>query len=228
MPLLIKPDKQVLLFIHIPKTGGTSIKSNLNDGIQIAFNYEFKEELPCPPQHFHSGMLERLGVEKLANQSFAITRHPVDRFISEFTYRKKVDWKFKNLDLLTFSLFCKKIYPKNNYIFSNHVRPQSDFIMPTTKFFKIENGMDKVYNTYPEFFHKDGNISPRKNVSKSDSEYIDRFTLKILKELYESDFSKFDYEFDSHKAIIREVSAFKYIRSQFLSSIIAIFYYLSR
>ncbi|NVK56116.1 MAG: sulfotransferase family 2 domain-containing protein [Alteromonadaceae bacterium] len=223
MPLLIKPDNQTLLFVHIPKTAGTSIKSRIKSDIKLALNVEFKQELPCPPQHFHFELLERLGFASYCCDSFAVVRHPLTRFISEFAYLKKVDKKFKHVNLLTFALLCKKIYPINKYIFSNHIRPQSEFISNSTRVFKIEDGISHVYDAYPEFFitEKSKQKSVVANKSNSNSIIADSLSANIVQELYKEDYKNLNYNFTLENISIRNTGLIELIVSHVLSTLIS-------
>lgn len=230
MPLLIEPSERKLLFIHIPKTAGTSLKSKIKKNVNIAFNFEFKNELPCPPQHFHYELLQRLGITELSNESFAIVRHPLARFISEYSYRKRVDKKFRYIDLLTFSLFIQKSFEKNKYIFSNHIRPQTEFLGPKTKIFKVEDGLEEVFKCYPQFF-EDRKLQEevqRTNSSNSEQIYIDDITIEIVKNIYKEDFCEFDYAICEKKFKKKKASFFEKLRAKTLSSIILAFFHLKK
>jgi hypothetical protein len=230
MPLLIEPGERKLLFIHIPKTAGTSVKSKIKRSVNIAFNFEFKNELPCPPQHFHYELLQRLGITELTNESFAIVRDPLARFISEYSYRKKVDRKFRYIDLLTFSFFIQKSFAKNKYLFSNHMRPQIEFLGPKTRIFKVEDGLEEVFKYYPHFFeestaHRDGQ---RSNMSNSECIYVDDVTVEIVKKIYKEDFLEFGYTICENKFKNKKATVFEKLRAKMLSSLILAFFYLKK
>ena len=218
MPLLITPSKRILLFIHIPKTGGTSIKSNLRRGVKVAFDDEFKKELPCPPQHFQHEIMKRMGIENLVESSFAIVRHPVKRFVSEYTYRKIKDRKFRYIDIHTFALFCKKLYPLNHYLLANHLRPQHEFIDVHTRVFKIEEGLSRVYEEYYEFFVEDIFFS-KENVSGSEGLRLDIETYNLICDFYKKDFDIFSYDEKEFFSDFGKLSFIKKIKAEVLSTI---------
>ncbi|MGQ8365236.1 sulfotransferase family 2 domain-containing protein [Glaciecola sp. 1036] len=193
MPILKNNKGKMLFFIHIPKAAGTSIKKMLLPDVQLLFDSEFKKELPCPPQHFHAEVLNRLGIDELVKDSFAIVRHPVARFLSEFSYRKKVDRKFKYFNTSTFFYFIRKAYAYNPYILSNHIRPQSGFIWDQSKIFKLEEGIEAICKNYPEFFIQDGHDSIQANSSNSKKVRLDPVILHGLCQFYKHDFELFNY-----------------------------------
>lgn len=199
MPLLYKDTKEVLFFIHIPKAAGTSLKSAFSSSVAMALNVEFKKELPCPPQHFHYELLSRLGVFNFCESSFVITRNPVARFVSEYTYRKRVDRKFKYMPLTIFTAFCFSAYKYNPYLLSNHIRPQNEFVGPFSEIFKLEDGLNKVFQHYPSFFDSLNEEGDKKNTSGSSRIAIDAMTLNLIQKFYKEDFDTLAYEKSDNK-----------------------------
>jgi hypothetical protein len=228
LPILIDQSKNHLLYLHIPKTAGTSLKSNLRDDVTLVLDVEFKSELPCPPQHFHYELLYRLGLVSLCTGSFAIVRHPIDRFISEYTYRKKVDKKFKYLNLTAFFIFCRYVYPNNPYLLANHIRPQCNFVGAETTIFKLENGITETFQKYPSFFQSNMQNELRKNVSNSTIAEIDQHTFDGLINFYKDDLNQLGYLADECKATIISKSKLNYMLSWAMGAGMALLYKLSK
>lgn len=224
MPILKDRNGEQVLYLHIPKTAGTSLKSHLKNSVSIVFDGEFQKGLPCPPQHFHLELLVKLRVTQICSSKFAIVRHPIDRFVSEYTYRKKVDNKFKYFNFSTFVIFCKYVYAKNPYLLANHIRLQSDFLDENTKIFKLEDGITSIFEAYPSFFNK-SNLEPnRKNVSASKSVEIDEAIFEELKSFYQKDFIKLGYQAESTTAKIAPHKMISYFCSWVFGASMAVVY----
>jgi len=111
-------------FIHIPKTGGTSIEEAFEG--KYGETSKFKE--PCSTQHLHYSELEDLEQYKFV---FAIIRDPVERLISEYKWSRTY-WP-DAWEKYTFSGFVRHMFSefkKNPYVQDNHIRPQVEFIGP--------------------------------------------------------------------------------------------------
>jgi chondroitin 4-sulfotransferase 11 len=178
--------KDRLVFIHIPKTGGTSISLALN--------------LRPSPQRRH------LGYKNLKNKhkkdiskyfSFAFVRNPWDRVVSEFFWRKSCT--HLNTKKLNLEQFIHKIKDMEN----PHLVNQHSFI--------IDNQGNKLVDFIGrfEFLKRDFDIAcnkanlpekklPCKNKTKHKDyfEYYNSSTRKIVAEKYAEDIEYFGYEFD--------------------------------
>jgi hypothetical protein len=86
MPLY-RINGKIILFIHIPKTGGTSIERALQEeGPEALFNSNRIAGLQCPPQHFHGDILSNIIGDGFIDYAFCVVRNPIDRIVSEFFY----------------------------------------------------------------------------------------------------------------------------------------------
>lgn len=130
---------RLVLFVHIPKTGGTSIEAMLKamGGIEAMRHPATIPGLPCTPQHFHAELLEPLFPPGFADFSFAVVRNPFRRLASE--YRMKVLGRGKDMgfDDWVERLFDR--YAKNSFASDNHVRPQHEFIFRDVKVYRYED-----------------------------------------------------------------------------------------
>ena len=95
MPIF-KKGKQDLLFIHVPKTGGTSIEKLFHlSGWRTAYldlnlkGKSFNHLRICSPQHMHAEMLQQQLLIHKFSGIFMTVRHPYDRFRSEYAYINK-------------------------------------------------------------------------------------------------------------------------------------------
>ena len=166
MPLFTK-DKKRALFVHIPKTAGTSIESAFLDA---GYSKQFMnrpgkgdgpDHKPCNPQHWHMPFILKNIYPVLDNKSFfefAIVRNPFTRLISEMMWRNKGRNDFQNESFYEFFddyvvkgiqayLDNERKYKESpgkfeggglSFYQDNHWRPQKDFVGPKTVIFKYE------------------------------------------------------------------------------------------
>ena len=89
MPLLRRFDG-VLHFVHIPKTGGTSIESYLSSKGAVALLSNGAMGFSRTPlQHMHRALFEVYLPGSFVDHEFAVIRHPVDRLRSVFQSRAR-------------------------------------------------------------------------------------------------------------------------------------------
>jgi hypothetical protein len=135
------------LFVHIPKTGGTSVEHSLRgfgwlDTLSVRTQHvRDLRYLKATPQHFHGDLLEALFRWEEINLAFTICRHPFDRMKSEYYWQRNNDvapdskpreW----LDAV------RNQYAQDPYIYDNHLRPQVEFIPVQREVltFRLEEG----------------------------------------------------------------------------------------
>tara|TARA_Y100000593_G_scaffold64585_1_gene119172 strand:+ start:327 stop:935 length:609 start_codon:yes stop_codon:yes gene_type:complete len=197
-------DKEKLIFIHIPKTAGTSVK-----GI---FNYP-SNPTDCS-KHDDIYFIKKRFPKKYNNyRKFTIVRNPYDRMVSWYFYYKTPDWisvakksKRYNIDDYSFENWIKKPksvaiinipevnmknFPISRDIFDEELKPQYDFIDNTVNVLKYEN-LNKELSV---FLKKKINL-PTLNKSNHDHylKYYNEETLNIVFERYKKDFEKFNYK----------------------------------
>ncbi|MGR5254314.1 sulfotransferase family 2 domain-containing protein [Vibrio astriarenae] len=145
MPVMVKGNESVL-FIHIPKSGGSSYEAIMkNLGYRELLSIRGMplsklKFLKCTPQHMHAEMLSSwLNVNDL-DRVVTIVRDPYKRFMSEYSWQLKQgitklepgDWVENTMEQ----------YCKNKFVYDNHIRPQSDFILKGAEIFQLEdNGL---------------------------------------------------------------------------------------
>lgn len=150
MPLFIKDSKRAL-FVHIPKTAGTSVETAFLDcGYDKQFLHrpgkgDGPDKKPCNPQHWHQELIRENIYPVLDGRSFfefAIVRNPFTRLISEMMWKNSggsnfdKDEFFKSLD--KFGCNGMRTYKTANFHGDNHWRPQREFVGPNTVVFKYE------------------------------------------------------------------------------------------
>ena len=194
-----------LLFIHIPKTGGTVIEKEIKKLYkETLYSGRTNNILESPYnskslQHqFYNTIYKynkKLDVNFDNIKIFTVVRNPYDRIISDLFWHKLITKKSKPDEIF-------KII-KNNYLnkdtFDNHNEPQYKFItdndmkiIPNILIFKCEllNENNKELNDYIGFKI---NII-RDNVNKDYSKYINKNTIALVNDFYKKDFELFNYD----------------------------------
>lgn len=146
MPIFILPEKKIL-FIHIPKTGGSSVETYLQRlGFGMSMFSTTDNSKGCTPQHFHRDLLLEYAFPGEFDAVFTIVRDPVERFKSEYNFRMQIRQKNGN-DIIPVSAWVKSVlkqYQENPFAFDNHLRPQSHFLIPGTRIYRYEQGLENA------------------------------------------------------------------------------------
>ena len=175
-----------IIFIHIPKTGGTSIYRSLKDKVDIGY-------------HYHEP-LHRIYSKEQLNDSFVFTvvRNPWDKLVSTFFYccqTQKHQWFFKKYDS-EFDMFMKDfkrgkvpylVLFKAQYKFLMH---KPDMIL---KFECLQQDFNKLCDKIGiEKYELPHN---KKSKHKHFTEYYNDETKKIVSDIYQKDVELLNYKF---------------------------------
>lgn len=208
----------LLHFIHIPKTGGSSVSSYLRaKGPLALYSRERVEWSKSTPQHIEAHTQNTLLPEGFADHAFAILRDPIDRLLSEYRYRAtrrnmpchlpdrmgpgdrltvEFDWgtEFHG----TFDEWVEQIFngqALDPYLCDNHVRPQADFIGRDAKVFLFENGLKQVFDWI------DTSTNTHRTLVKLDRNASSPFAIDMLGETREMIMTFYREDFDTIKRI---------------------------
>lgn len=157
----------LLHFVHVPKTGGSSVNDYLRaKGTLGLYSRNPVDWARTTPQHMEAAVHAVMTPPGLADHDFIVLRDPIDRMRSEFKYRVKRATRASGvpqrgqggamrLDLEdgqhfvgTFDAFVRhalaraRVEPR---FADNHIRPQADFWRPGLKAFLFEEGMERVF-----------------------------------------------------------------------------------
>ena len=191
--------KKKCIFIHIPKTAGTSIEQFLKDNGKNSIDYhgvrdgrsmhhytaiDFKRELPW---HFND------------YYKFSIVRNPYDRLLSEYYWTPIPHVGYKSGKTKAEFLNYVSHIVKNNLFFQNiyndHFIPQFMFVydkkLLVDHIFKFEN-----MNLIVDFLKKKLEIEndlPILNKSKIKKEYWNNKQKERIYRIYKNDFILFNY-----------------------------------
>ena len=147
MPLVCDNHHNFALFLHIPKTGGTSVEKRLRsmgyrlrlieNHISIHKNFVFKKT----PQHLTLDVLEHIVDLKKIDHMATVVRHPFDRLVSEFFWLKKNKMCASAEEFLDDFL---KHGRDSRLNIDNHLGPQSEYVNNQVAVFKLEeNGVER-------------------------------------------------------------------------------------
>ncbi|MGE6417934.1 sulfotransferase family 2 domain-containing protein [Alteromonas macleodii] len=207
MPVMIK-DGMKVLFIHIPKCGGSSLEREF--GIRgwselfsiRGMNAKYLDFIKCTPQHMHYELLGKVFNFDNFNNIITVVRNPVSRFRSEYYWQLKKE--ITNLDPKSWIEDTFDKYQGDNFIYDNHIRPQCEFVFEGVTVFKLENdGINSAISfldsTKPKenFFKKilSGSHSKKlkETVKKSEIDEVFFEHESIIKKFYEKDIELFNY-----------------------------------
>lgn len=194
MPIFQSKGKNCL-FIHIPKTGGSSIECTLQPHVSMTLKHNgIPPGFPCPPQHLHYEALAQRFDLSAFDVKFAIVRHPVNRLVSEYKFRTANRNK-----LISFNVWADRalrLARNDPYCLNNHMRPQVEFVGGDVKVFRYEDGLETIFSDICKLMGLNDlglNLSwekPGRNARININESI----LALITDFYASDFKRFGYD----------------------------------
>ena len=192
-------ENRILLFVHIPKTGGTSVETMLKDagGVEALRRSAQVPGLPCTPQHFHAEIIGQLVPVSFYDYAFTIVRNPFDRLVSEF--------KMRVLDAgrdLSFDAWVDRIlarYSKNPFANDNHVRPQTEFLFDNVQIFRFEDRpLPQIADRLSSLGIRMAASIPWERRGATVELTLSPRTADHIREFYAADFSRLAYRMDDY------------------------------
>ncbi|MBV7410315.1 sulfotransferase family 2 domain-containing protein [Maritimibacter sp. DP1N21-5] len=196
---------KTILFLHIPKAGGTSVEEFLAQHSGESFRMTLNtERLPCVPQHFHGEMIEKLFAPDFFDYAFSVTRNPYARILSEYNYRMQHRHKpYRWFPVPSFETWLKTTlgrYRRDPYVYSNHIRPQIAFRIAGSRSFRLE---DQIGNLMSELAEETGVDAPpalpHANRSTKRATAMTEAAAQLIQDFYAMDFETFGYSRDSFR-----------------------------
>jgi hypothetical protein len=199
MPFIEYRGKKIL-FIHIPKTGGTTVETWLRSVSDLNFHsVGIPVPSKCTPQHYRLRDIRQLFHKGYFDYTFAIVRNPYDRIASEYRMQATLKQSEFFRKGPTFSLWLEQNLSaqKNNaFHLDNHLRPQWEFVGSGVKIFKMEDGMERAIQHIASSL----GLSPPADVAHelstagcSETVVWDRADRLVVQEHYRRDFLEFGY-----------------------------------
>ena len=200
MPLFVKDDVSIL-YIHVPKTGGSTIEHFfLANGFRSEFlddrSPSFNAYRRCSPQHLHAAPLLLLLRPASIRYVFMTVRHPLSRIVSEYKMERRIGRRGRSLrHWLDRSLAA---YMDDPFAGDNHFRPQHEFVIPGCDVFRQENGFGQVFVerlsertgvAFAEGEMANHNVDGGQGVDEAEIEKI----RSTVRQFYRLDFATFGY-----------------------------------
>ncbi len=197
MPIIKNEKKELIYFVHIPKAAGSSLGNAIREFYDIGLFSKNKQFMDITPQHLDREQIEYINLNKLIDHSFTVTRHPMDRIISEYKYRSNNrSILLRNLlDFDSFVYYCFNEYKKNKNVLGGHIKPQVEFILKDTRIFKLEEGFDNVIDYLRDVcsLEKISDVS-RVNISEPKNIHMTKRTQLDIENFYADDYRYFNYD----------------------------------
>lgn len=197
MPLYLRNDKTVF-FAHIPKTGGGTIENYFRAlGVKEALRSNKRTEFSgISPQHFHASVYRIFVPRSFYDYGFAVVRHPTDRLLSEYKWRRKLTRQPEFSSFEKWATRRLRDYPADPHVLDNHLRPQHEFIAEGIEWFKLENGLEQPTLAALTHLGYPGLVKPLVNmkVSQEFAVTISEELLAKVVEFYQRDYDMFGYD----------------------------------
>lgn len=209
MPGYVINSKHVL-FMHVPKAGGSSVEAALKrQGQQFLHDKSFHAAdrfSAASAQHWHLEIIARLFPMALFDIRFAVVRHPVDRLVSEFKFRRGLKpWARAATRAPGLPPEPESFEPwledalqhaqEHPFLYDNHLRPQVDFIGPGIEVFHLECGLAPVVARLSEALDCPVTLPKRrKQVSSGPDVTPSRESIDKIHKAYAMDFDALGYD----------------------------------
>lgn len=144
-----------MLFVHVPKAGGTSMERMFRrSGWKMRFHATRKTEPAlmavrrCSPQHYHAELLTQVLAINRFDETFVVVRDPIARFRSEYMMRTRARHPDgPPVDGASVEAWADQAltrYAGDPFAFDNHLRPQVEFLLPGASVHRLEDGLEAV------------------------------------------------------------------------------------
>ncbi len=196
MPLY-RHTRNLVLFVHIPKTGGSTVEEVLVEaGASQALKYhKLLGFSNSTPQHMHWEIMRAWLPPGFYDYAFAVVRHPLNRLVSEYHYRVSLSQK----PLLKFDAWVNQKlgqYDENPYVNDNHIRPQTSFLGAGVEVFKMEDGLEAPIHAGLRKLGIPTDFVKIHHARKSEKVAVDvtEQTLERIRNFYAVDFTALNYD----------------------------------
>ena len=202
-----------LIFIHIPKCGGTSIEVYISNNYKLKYKFcnvlnNIEKNSYILDKKSGSKALQHLTALEIRQNfndfekyyKFSVVRNPYDRIISEYHWSRTIKSyksynKFDDFLKHVQNVFKNKDFYKN--LFSDHLIPQYLFLYENNKLI-----VDKVYK-FEEFYEIEKNLKDKYNIdrkmrvcnkTKKEKIKLNKIQKEVIYNLYKKDFELFKYD----------------------------------
>jgi len=203
MPIFTKA-RQNILYIHVPKTGGSAIEALFRDNGYMLNHFDDGTERRslnrlrrCSPQHQHAALLAEQFRLNAFDWILMTVRNPYDRIRSEYNMRRRI-----GETVPPFTAWLEDTFRRlrgQPFLHDNHFRPQSEFYIPGATIFRQEDGFGAgfIAGLHARIGFPDDATVPAENVSLPDhtaETLLTETTAAWVREAYWQDFQQFGYD----------------------------------
>ena len=209
MPYFKNNDINVL-FIHIPKTGGTSVELYFSLKFNIPLNNKslylyIEDELLLNKNIRINSSLQHITYNQIVEYSeifninfdnikyFAIVRNPYERFISDLFFHKliKIDTSKEEVFNLINEYVVSEKYDNHNIPQYKFVTNDKEEIIKNINILKTESLTNDMHNLGYNDFNIFENVNPNK---LNYYNYLNNETIEFINNFYHLDFILFNYD----------------------------------
>ena len=178
------------IFIHINKTGGTSIAKALN--LLLRHNTALEKIAEVGEQKWHN------------LYTFAFVRNPWDKVVSHFHYRIQTNQTGLEVNPIEFKDWVQLTYGQQDPKYYDNPKmfmPQSDWITDHDGSVLVDfvgrfENLNEDFNTICKQIGRNVSLPHVKSSKRGNyREYYDDLTIKIVEEWFSKDIDKFGYRF---------------------------------
>jgi len=193
---LFRIQGKIVLFVHIPKTGGTSIgKALMAAGAKTALHaIGVRPYSRCEPPHAHAAVLQKLVSDDFYDLALAVHRNPYSRLVSEYRMRMRVTDPQRQPAFDTWVNETLDAYKADPYHLDNHIRPQTSFLFDKVKAFRYEDGLRHVRAHLAYNGIDIGEIPTDPHSRETPPIQANPGTLHRVRKLYKADFRLLGYD----------------------------------
>ena len=197
---LYKRNNSYIHFIHVPKTGGTSIRKVLENNSWIDVTPDTPEDMRSElvslnnskSNHQHRNFWSRW--EYKIEHQWSVVRNPYDRSVSQILSQiREIDTDISNFTNYDLTKFLKLVFenslegPEGIGDFDNHFRPQVDFLGEKTAVFRLEDELNLlndylVKNNIISLYDKIPILNKRKTNTPATAKTTKKATTQIKKQ----------------------------------------------
>lgn len=211
MPL-IRLNHKVIYFAHVPKTAGSSLLEFFDaiGGTVVLSAVDLKVAYPAArqarrrqwevtsPQHLPAAATNGLINPEFYDAAFMFTRHPEDRLLSEYRWRKKYGKSWvRRLGFSSWFQFFQGVYSQRSSVLDGHLLPQSAYVQPQMQVFALEDGFQAFAQWLSEVAEMDPidpQLVPRVNTADPTTIPLPPEDQQQINAFYAQDFERFGYQ----------------------------------
>ena len=205
MPLIDYRGTRVL-FVHVPKTGGSSVETWMRGLAPLQFaSSGVPDGCKVTPTHYTWNDLSAHLPPETVDYAFMLVRNPFARIASEYRMRWLVS-RDNHFSLPAFAPWLERAmaaYRREATHLDNHIRPQWHFASRRVRIFRLEDGLSAALRTVA----REAGLPPpdgpppreRRTAAFGGTLDWDLGEMERVRELYGIDFERFGYPLEFPK-----------------------------